>query len=209
MIELANNKYPPLIAICGGIGSGKSVVSEILRAIGYKVYDCDSEAKRIMDSNYLIRIGIKNHISPSAININGEIDRKRLSEVVFKDQQKLLTLNRIVHPFVVDDILIWARKHQDERLLFVETALPQESGIDKIADGIVEVSAPEETRIIRVMKRNKLSKEEVKSRIKSQHAELDARRETQFNPIIINDDRMAILPQLKSILDGFQSVLHT
>ena len=76
-----------LIAITGGIGCGKSVVSNILRALEYPVYDCDSEAKRLMnDSNY-IKSEISKKISCEAIALDGSINRSVLAKIVFNDNR--------------------------------------------------------------------------------------------------------------------------
>lgn len=74
-----------ITAITGGIGSGKSVVSEMLRTMGYPVYDCDSRAKVIMDGDEEIKQAIATQICGDAIDADGNIDRKRLGAVVFAD----------------------------------------------------------------------------------------------------------------------------
>ncbi|MDE6458817.1 MAG: dephospho-CoA kinase, partial [Muribaculum sp.] len=84
-----------LIAIAGGIGSGKSVVSRILRAMGCKVYDCDSEARRLMDNDEVIKCRLAEMIAPEVILHDRSIDRRRLAEIVFADRRKLETLNSI------------------------------------------------------------------------------------------------------------------
>ncbi|MDE6436166.1 MAG: dephospho-CoA kinase, partial [Muribaculaceae bacterium] len=88
-----------LIAITGGIGSGKSVVSRVLRAMGYPVYDCDSQAKAIMDADAEIHRRLCSEID-AAVVTDGVIDRKRLAEIVFNDKAKLAVLNAIVHSAV-------------------------------------------------------------------------------------------------------------
>ena len=81
-----------LIAIAGGIGSGKSVVSRILRAMGNKVYDCDTEARRLMDNDENIKCRIKECIAPEVILADRSIDRRRLAAIVFADKRCLTPL---------------------------------------------------------------------------------------------------------------------
>ena len=83
----------PLIAITGGIGAGKSVVSNVLRVMGYEVFDCDSEAKIIMDSDVEIKHRLITEISPLSVSSDGIIDRRHISSVVFSDKSKLEQLN--------------------------------------------------------------------------------------------------------------------
>ncbi|MDE6309453.1 MAG: dephospho-CoA kinase, partial [Muribaculaceae bacterium] len=91
-----NPNGPLIIAIAGGIGCGKSVVSEILRKMGHQVYDCDSRAKKLMEDATIIQ-EIASHISKTVINPDGTLSRQRLGEIVFTDHEKLQLLNNIVH----------------------------------------------------------------------------------------------------------------
>ena len=95
IIILANSEM--VVLITGGIGSGKSVVSSILRANGYEVYDCDSEARRLMDSDAGMRCRLRNELCDDAVDDNGMIDRRKIASVVFSNPEKLAILNSIVH----------------------------------------------------------------------------------------------------------------
>ena len=188
---------PRLIAITGGIGAGKSVVSNVLRALGYKVYDSDSEAKRLMDTSEDIKNDLSTFIDKNVVDDNGTIDRKKLADIVFNDADKLLLLNKIVHAAVRDDIREFT--HQSQQYpVFVETAILYQSEIDRMVDAVWDVTAPVDVRICRVMKRNSLTAEQVKARIESQQF-------TPENPhpnltIIINDDKTAVLPQIERLI---------
>lgn len=189
---------PRLIAITGGIGAGKSVISEILRKMGYPVFDCDAEAKRLMDHSETIKSELIEKISPLAVLKNGEIDRKLISSIVFKDPEKLTELNRIVHTAVLNEIEDWKKTHSDKHLLFVETAILYQSHLDRLVDEVWEVIAPEEIRIIRVTKRNNCQREEVISRIKSQSF-LPEKPHSNIHEIV-NDDFTPVLPQIIALL---------
>lgn len=188
---------PRLIAITGGIGAGKSVVSNVLRALGYKVYDSDSEAKRLMDTSENIKNDLSTFIDKNVVDDNGTIDRKKLADIVFNDADKLLLLNKIVHAAVRDDIREFT--HQSQQYpVFVETAILYQSEIDRMVDAVWDVTAPVDVRICRVMKRNSLTAEQVKARIESQQF-------TPENPhpnltVIINDDKTAVLPQIERLI---------
>lgn len=185
-----------IIAITGGIGSGKSVVSHVLRVIGFSVYDCDSEARRLMDNSAEIKQRLKKEISALSVDSEGRINRKAIAEVVFADSALLKKLNEIVHGEVKNDIIRSLESHaDDDKPLFVETAILYESGLDKLADEVWEVTAPEQIRIERVIKRSGLTHSQVKARIESQ-----IMPSLPHHKIIINDGVTPLLPQILSLL---------
>lgn len=186
-----------LIAVSGGIGTGKSVICKILWNLGYQIYDCDLHAKKLMDQSDAIKSAISSQISPDVIK-DGNIDRKRLSEIVFKNDQALKILNMIVHSAVKADILNW-QSNLSENISFVETAILYQSGIDKMVDVVWDVTAPIEIRIARVMKRNGLNREDVLARINAQNYNvLNAHPNTCQ---IINDGLTPIIPQVFRLLN--------
>lgn len=184
-----------IIAITGGIGAGKSIVSRMLRAIGHDVYDCDSEAKHIMDTSAEIKQLIANEICAEAIE-EGMINRQRLAEAVFADAALLDRLNAIVHAHVRADIERWA---STKEIAFVETAILYQSGLDRMVHEVWHVDAPEAVRTERVMARSGLTAEQVKSRIEAQ----DAYEVTTPHPhiyLIINDGTLPVLPRVEELL---------
>ncbi len=187
-----------LIAITGGIGCGKSVVSNILRALEYPVYDCDSEAKRLMnDSNY-IKSEISKKISCEAIALDGSINRPVLAKIVFNDNKLLSQLNMIVHSAVKEDIINWTKQHQTQHTLFVETAILYQSGINLFVDEVWEIQAPIDLRINRVILRNNTTAEDIQSRINSQQYNIEKLHDN--TKYIVNDNIKPILPQILNLI---------
>lgn len=180
-----------MILITGGIGSGKSVVSRILRANGHEVYDCDLEAKLLMDRDDEIKRRLCAEIHPEAVDACGVIDRRRLASVVFADSERLAALNRIVHGAVRRDI---ARRMAANPDLFVETAIPVSSGLVDMADEVWQVEAPEDLRIRRVMARNNVSAADVRRRIEAQRAEYIPNARA-----IVNDGKCSLIRQMISL----------
>jgi dephospho-CoA kinase len=189
-----------LIAITGGIGSGKSVVSRIVAMMGYDVYDCDSRAKRLMDTDDVIKARLQQEIHPQCV-LDGCIDRKRLAEIVFSDADRLEKLNAIVHSAVRDDLRKWAQLQG--KVSFVETAILYQSELDRMVDCVWEVEAPLDLRISRVMERNSVSREEVLARISAQDSFIPSRHHPLVIPII-NDGMMPLLPQIEAQLAGIK-----
>lgn len=189
-----------IAVISGGIGSGKSVVSRIVSALGYATYDCDSQAKSLMDNSDEIKSQIAELISSDVIAADGTIDRQALASIVFSDPDKLKILNGIVHGAVRDDITRRVSEMPDDEYLFVETAIPHESGIDTMAEVVIYVEAPLKVRVERVMRRSGLSEEQILSRIEAQRGETDAMDANHDAIRILNDDSTPILPQIFGIL---------
>lgn len=188
-----------LIAITGGIGSGKSVVSRVLRTMGYPVYDCDSQAKAIMDADTQIHRRLREEIDAAVVADDGIIDRKRLAEIVFNDSARLAALNRIVHAAVKAHLSRWA--DDQPGVAFVETAILFESGLNATVDAEWRVQSPLDLRIERTMRRSNLTLEQVEARIASQSNQPE-------NPplpprtILINDLTTALLPQIRQALQS-------
>ena len=187
---------PHVIAVTGGIGSGKSVVSRIVAAMGYPVYDCDSRAKMLMDNDRSMKTAIADCIDRGCITADGAIDRKALAAIVFNDKEKLAALNSIVHGAVAADIRSWIDRNPVANKFFIETAILYQSGLDAMVDEVWEVKAPADVRISRVMKRNGLARHEVEARINSQDSYIPAK--PHHNIIgMVNDGVTPLLPQIE------------
>lgn len=186
------------IAIVGGIGTGKSVVSRILRAMGYPVYDSDTEARRLMDADSEIKDVIRNEIHPGAVTDDGCIRRDILAEAVFSDEAKRLRLNEVTHSAVRNDFVKWCYATA-QPVVFVECAILCESGMIRHVDEIWEVTAPEALRVERVCRRNALKPEQVLRRMAAQSAEYEALRSVE-RVDIVNDEVSPLLPQIENAL---------
>ncbi|MBP3535559.1 MAG: dephospho-CoA kinase [Muribaculaceae bacterium] len=184
-----------IVAITGGIGAGKSVVCHALGAMGFPVYDCDSQARAIMDNDCDIKARIAAEITPQALGGDNSLNRKAIAACVFSDPEKLKRLNAIVHAAVRDHFASWASA-QKSPLVFVETAILYESGFDRLVNEIWEVTAPTEIRIDRVMRRSGLSRDEIERRIASQAPTVNP-----AHRIIVNDDLTPMISQLLQLLD--------
>lgn len=185
-----------LVLLTGGIGAGKSVVARILAVMGFQVVDSDALARNIMDSDTVMRRRIAGEICAHAVDENGQLVRPALAAAVFGDAEKLQRLNGIVHPAVIQAIKNMLRVN--DLPLIVETAIARESGLDKMADSVWYVTAPEDVRISRVMARNNLTEQQVRCRMASQNAEIPDNAVS-----IINDDTIALMPQILALTKQF------
>jgi dephospho-CoA kinase len=188
-----------IIGLTGGIGSGKSVISRLLINKGYPVYDSDNEAKRLCnESKELIEELIREF--GSELYENG-LNRAAFANIIFKNKSALEKANRIIHPYVISDFLNWT-KNQSSSFVFIESAILFESNLKNLINKSIVVTAPQEIRIERVIKRNKTSREDAVRRIQNQMEEDTLLHKVDF--IIQNDNKKAIIPQLEKILSFFQ-----
>jgi dephospho-CoA kinase len=183
------------IGITGGIGSGKTTVSKVFEVLGIPVYYADLEAKRLMNENEKLMEKIKYHFGKECY-LNGRLNRKYLSNLVFNNENKLLLLNSIVHPVTLEDAEIWMQK-QTAPYALKEAALIFESVSQQQLDYVIGVFTPLPLRIQRVINRDQLSREEVKSRMDKQMDEKIKMRLCDF--VIKNDEQELVSPQVIKI----------
>lgn len=157
------------IGITGGIGSGKSVVSRVLRCNGFIVYDCDSEAKRIMTQDEKVKTQLQAGIGCEIYSEQGELNRKLLAQMLFNDLKVRTFVNEIVHCAVFEDIK--SRLSLSKAEFFIESAILYSSGLWELCEAIWMVTAPEEERMKRVAHRDNLSAAEIKKRMETQEKE--------------------------------------
>ncbi|MDE6270845.1 MAG: dephospho-CoA kinase, partial [Muribaculaceae bacterium] len=188
------------IAIAGGIGAGKSVVSRVMRAMGYEVYDSDSEARNLMDRDRGIIEAIRREVHEEAVDGMGRIDRAILGTAVFADEKKRLKLNRVVHSAVREDFRQWCTTRKHLQIVFVECAILCESGLADDVDAVWEVTAPDSLRIERVCVRNSLTPEQVLQRIAAQRAERESMASIE-RTVLVNDGVTPMLPQIETALN--------
>lgn len=191
-----------IVLICGGIGSGKSVVSRICRLWGYLVYDCDNEARVLMDSDESFKRDLEVKFGKDVLNADRTINRKLLAEIVFSDDKSLAWLNETTHRIVRNDIRRFIEHNQREEIIFIETAIPATSKLIETADCVWNVEAPEDLKISRVMARNGVDEHSVRQRMNVQRSENDAvRRLAKSIEIIDNSGSIAVLPQIRSLIE--------
>lgn len=197
---MSHHPHITTVAITGGIGAGKSVVSSILRNVGYSVYDCDIRAKQLMNSSPAIRDALTSHFGLEVYHDDGTLNRQLLSSIIFNDSEALKIVNGIVHPAVRDDIVRWRQEEVAgiKQPVFIETAILNESGLDAMVDAVWNVVAPVEVRIERVIKRNNASRQQVIERITSQASSLSCSKPVTE---LTNDGIMPLLPQVMNVLN--------
>lgn len=192
-----------MIGITGGIGSGKSVVSRVLRLKGYSVYDCDLEAKRIMDTSADVLTALNARFGDEVCPPEGPISRPALASRVFSDESHRLWLNTLVHRLVRVDLLQWKEKMEKSgnNPCFVESAIMASSGLASLCDEVWIVTAPDNVRLRRAMARDHSSEEKIRTRIEAQMSEEKTLSSLGVKILRIdNSEFRPLLPQISSIL---------
>lgn len=184
------------IGITGGIGSGKSTVAEVLRAMGYPVYDSDRRARELMETDPQIRRALTAAFGEAAF-AGGKLNRPFLAEQVFGNDGNRERINAIVHPVVRADFQQWV-EIQSTPVVFQEAAILFETGGYKLLDKTILVTAPVEDRIRRVMQRDNASGEQVRARIESQLPDEEKIPLADF--VIGNGDGEMVVPQIEKIV---------
>lgn len=184
------------IGITGGMGAGKSVISEMMRCLGIPVYDADIASKKILNSNTKVKTQLIELLGEEIFS-NGQLNRPLMAQLIFNNNELLLKTNAIIHPAVFNDFIAWSEA-QNKEVVACETAILFESGMVSYFDSILMVSAPLEIRIERCIKRNNFTREQVLERIAKQ---MDESKKTELSDfVIVNDNRKALYPQLKNFL---------
>jgi len=180
------------IGITGGIGSGKTTVAKVFEVLGIPVYYADEAAKEIMHKNEPLKQQLIFYFGKDTY-VDGKLNRKHLSSIVFADKEKLELLNSLIHPVTIADAEQWFKQQQSPYVL-KEAALLFESGAAEGLDFVIGVTAPAAIRIKRVIDRDAVTVDEVKKRMLNQIDETIKIRLCDF--IIHNDEQQMILPQV-------------
>ena len=180
------------IGITGGIGSGKSYVCKRLTAQGIKVYDYDSAAKRLIRTSDSIRRQLTNLIGEDAY-IGESLNKAAVARFLLASESNAQAIDHIVHPAVFQDF-------EESGMQWMESAIMYESGIYRLVDRVIVVTAPYEVRVQRVMLRDGITREKVEQWMQRQWSQEMVRQRADYE--IINDGIADIDTQIERILNS-------
>ena len=171
------------VAVTGGIGSGKSFLTKILKSRGFSTLSCDEIAKTTLEMRK-IKKEIK-RIFPEVVSgrFSLTIDRQKLADIVFADKSALIKLNALTHPVIIKETIKKAKKLPSP--VFVEVPLLFEGRYENLFDKVVVVTRDKDKRIESVIKRTNMTKEQVLSRMNNQ---FNYDEEDLSNYIVISND---------------------
>ncbi len=184
------------IGITGGIGSGKSVVGQILEAMHFPVYYSDQQSKILVDTDLIIREELIKLLG-TKVYLDGKLNRPFLTQQLFSNDDLRLKINQIIHPKVREAFTNWVNK-QSSNLVFNEAAILFETGAYQLMDYNILVTAPLELKIDRVLKRDNITINEIQERISKQWSDEEKIPLADF--VIVNDEVKPLLQQIEAIL---------
>jgi dephospho-CoA kinase len=193
-----------VIGLTGGIGSGKSTVAKVIRDQGVPVIDADVIARQVAEPGQPAH-GDVARAWPEVIGSDGRIDRKKLAAIVFADAESRKRLEAIMHPRIRAEVATEsaALAMAGHQVAFLEAALLVETGLYRQLDGLVVVTADDETRIERVLRRDGCSRESVLARMAAQLPMQEKIRVADYvidNNRSLEESRVQILRSLQHIL---------
>lgn len=191
-----------IIALTGGIGSGKTTIAKLFETMGCLIYYSDEKAKELYYDTEIKKRVIQ-LLGSDAYSASGSLNSTFIAGIIFKDKTKLESLNAIIHPALEKDFEIFIKQQSPDRIIIKESALIFETDSYKKFKTIILVTAPLEQKIKRVMQRNKMPRENVEKRMSAQWP--DEQKIPLASYIIFNDDTEAVIPQVISVLKKIKS----
>ncbi len=191
-----------IAGLTGGIATGKSTVSAILKEAGAIIIDADTIARDAVQKNLPAWHEIVRIFGEEILLPDGEIDRVRLGDIIFRDASKKEILNKIVHPHVIQkvaDLIEEIRKQSPDSIVLLDVPLLIEAGMDKGLEEVILVYTPEDIQINRLVDRDGISNEDALLRIRSQ---MPIEKKREFATILI-DNSGAIAATKKRALEVF------
>ena len=181
------------IGITGNIGSGKTTVCHIFEHLGIPVYYSDIEAKKFYN-NQDVKDKLYSLFGKEIFTEKYDIDKKKLTEIVFTNAEFLSKLNKIIHPLVLTHFEKWSKNYENNSYILFESAILYSCNLTHLFDKIILVNSPVNLIIERVMKRDKINFDEINKRLNVQSF-------TDYNPdyIIYNDEKQLVIPQVMRI----------
>lgn len=186
-----------VVCITGGMGSGKTYVAKVFEALGYPVYYSDDKAKQMYFLPEIKKQVLELLGADAYINEN-EINKKFIASKIFSNKNLLSKVNTIIHTAIKQDFEKFIQLNKDKKIVFKESALIFEAGLQNSCDKIILITAPLELKIKRIQQRNSISKEEILNRL--QHQSDDDQKKLNSHFIIVNDEKQPMIPQIVTIL---------
>ena len=191
-----------IVALTGGIGSGKTTVAKLFETMGCVVYNSDERAKELYN-NPEVKKQVIELLGVNAYSEDNKLNKNFVSDIIFNEKDKLEKLNAIIHPALALDFENFVKQQNSESIIIKESALIFETELYKKFTTIILVIAQLEQKIKRVMSRNLISKEEVDKRMQAQWT--DEQKLPLANYVISNNETDALIPQVLSVIQKLKS----
>ena len=195
------NKH--IIGLTGGIGSGKTTVANYFIELGIDIVDADEVAREVVEPGTPALKAIENYFGKDYLLTNGELNRAKLRETVFADNEKKLWLNQLLHPAIRESMLFQLAQTKSKYCLLVAPLL-LENGLDQFVEKVIVVDVDENTQISRTLDRDGSSPETVKGIIASQIKRKDRLEKADY---IINNQLTNLEETKQQVVELHNSLL--
>ena len=186
-----------IIGLTGGIGSGKTAVSDTFKSLGIDIVDADVSSRRVVEKGQPALDDIQAHFGDGILDSENNLDRAKLREIIFKNPQERVWLEKLLHPKIAEHIKDQLENSNSPYCILVSPLL-LETEQKSYCSFVLVVDVPEESQIARTAKRDGVSEEQVKNIISAQ---IDReKRLEQADEIIINDGSMEELKKKVVVL---------
>ena len=185
-----------IVGLTGGLASGKSTIARMLIERGFDVIDADEVARDVVKPGSESLEKIVNRWGSEILNDDGSLNRKKLASIVFKDKSQRKELEKILHPEILNRMIQLAENSANEIVILVAPLLFEEQ-LDEWCDFTVSLTAPDEVRIERAMKKHKINREMVQDRMKAQLSEKKRNSKADY---VVNTD--CTIEELQSKVDN-------
>ena len=173
------------IGITGTIASGKTSVSILLRKRGFAVFNSDQYAKMATHCSHPCFPKLVNILGEGVVGADGDIDRKKMADVIFHNEEMREKVNEIVHPYVIEGMRRFFQFHEKDKFAFAEVPLLFEAGLENEFDRIVVITCSHDTAIARMMRDRYYSEEQAESRYRCQ---IDPEKQKEHADYVIQND---------------------
>lgn len=174
-----------IIGLTGGVGSGKTLVAKLLARRGFKVFYADLVAKKLYNEDKNLVKDLVKVFGKDILNFKGKVNLPKLKEIIFANKKNYETINKLVHPAVINYLKKEIRKSKYE-LVIVEAAVLFESGFNKSLDYVITVYSNKKSRIERLMIRDEASKSEINHLMKFQ---IDEKIKMEMSDFVIMNNK--------------------
>lgn len=191
-----------IIGLAGNSGAGKSTVCGVFRNRGFTVADCDASARRVAD-NPAFLVELDSRFPKKLLNPDGTLNRAVTAEIIFNDSEMRGLYNRIIFPYIIYDVIAEIKSVDGDVLLDAPTLF--EAGLDIICTAIVSVTADSELCCQRICQRDKLTEEQARARLSSQHSAEFFKEHSDFI-IENNDTKERLFESANNVIDRLKGI---
>ena len=186
-----------IIGLTGGIGSGKTAVSDTFKSLGIDIVDADVSSRRVVEKGQPALDAIQSHFGDNVLDSGNNLDRAKLREIIFNNSEERVWVEKLLHPKIAEHIKDQLESSESPYCILVSPLL-LETEQKSYCSFVLVVDVPEESQIARTAKRDGVSEEQVKNIISAQ---IDRKKRLeQADEIIINDGSMEDLKEKVMVL---------